>query len=653
MSGGAGDIVGSRDGLEDRRGGIDLEDLPVPGDEGVVDPVDVPREGRGTADQEPDCPTSNAPPGCPCVDNTDCASGFCVMHLGEKLCTAECIEECPPGYSCEEMLSGGMDTVFICVSDFPSLCLPCATDQDCDSAARCVWYGPEEGTFCGALCSEADGCPDGYECEQAETVTGATVGTCVLAQGVCPCTAYAVTQHLWSLCESVNGFGACPGTRECGAGGLTLCTAPAPAKEFCNDLDDDCDGVTDEPPACDECMCGDGDCVEAGCHEGWKEGLMTCAPDCAVCGNGLCDPGEGPVKCPEDCCGGCGDGLCKGGECGEDTPEDPAFCPSDCGEIACGDAACEPGENPVDCPEDCGKYICGNGTCEPGENPLECPEDCAEGCGNCECTGGESYTTCPIDCGYCGDGYCIDTCPYLGETAASCPLDCCFPNCAGKECGPDGCGGSCGSCPGGVCAGGVYVTPAACVAGTCLQGQQVGCDDQDPCTTDGCEPQTGCVHAPAPGQPPCASDGVSCTTDVCSDGVCMHIPQGDWKVFDGHCYIYITQMINGYCIYMDVGWVCVLDMCKMESMGHLVTVSTIQENSFVAGLGPAPFWIGLFGQVNFWYWVTQEPFIWSGWNPGEPNGGFTNTWCVEMLQGGKWNDIACYVGHPYVCEKDQ
>src|SRR5262245_19984952 len=36
----------------------------------------------------------------------------------------------------------------------------------------------------------------------------------------------------------------------------------------------------------------------------------------------------------------------------------------------------------------------------------------------------------------------------------------------------------------------------ACVAGACAKTKRV-CDDGDPCTTDACDPASGCVRAPA------------------------------------------------------------------------------------------------------------------------------------------------------------
>lgn len=59
-----------------------------------------------------------------------------------------------------------------------------------------------------------------------------------------------------------------------------------------------------------------------------------------------------------------------------------------------------------------------------------------------------------------------------------------------------------------------------CAAGVCTPGPQLNCDDQDPCTADGCEADAGCTHAPV-------EDGVSCAdadlcngTETCRAGAC-------------------------------------------------------------------------------------------------------------------------------------
>jgi hypothetical protein len=58
----------------------------------------------------------------------------------------------------------------------------------------------------------------------------------------------------------------------------------------------------------------------------------------------------------------------------------------------------------------------------------------------------------------------------------------------------------------------------ACLQGACL-GQEIDCDDSNPCTTDSCDPTTGCTYE-ADNTAAC-SDGAPCTTnDSCLDGVC-------------------------------------------------------------------------------------------------------------------------------------
>lgn len=122
----------------------------------------------------------------------------------------------------------------------------------------------------------------------------------------------------------------------------------------------------------------------------------------------------------------------------------------------------------------------------------------------------ETAGTCVPDCSgkQCGDDGCggtCGTCP-AGEHCSSgaCVPDC-VPNCEGRECGDDGCGGVCGFCPQGKVCGawddvwGLCVDPPCtpdCTGRECRDG---GCPDQpDACGTCGagevCEGGT-CVAA--------------------------------------------------------------------------------------------------------------------------------------------------------------
>ncbi len=78
----------------------------------------------------------------------------------------------------------------------------------------------------------------------------------------------------------------------------------------------------------------------------------------------------------------------------------------------------------------------------------------------CGCAGKECGPDgCGVVCGACGNGFacvlgqclslsaCGDGICSVGEDYSGCPADCtCVPACLGKECGDDGCGGSCGGC---------------------------------------------------------------------------------------------------------------------------------------------------------------------------------------------------------------
>jgi hypothetical protein len=407
------------------------------------------------ADTGLDCEPGAGTFGCPCQENGDCVSGYCGFHLGDQVCAQGCVDTCDPGWKCKPISASGSDVHYVCISDFPHLCLPCDADEGCrlltGSPDVCVRYGEAEGSFCGGACEVTTDCPAGYLCFDALTIDGSPVRQCVSTSGTCACSTTAIASAFSTPCAVSSEWGTCPSTRVCTAGGLTPCDARTPAEEICyNDLDDDCDGLvdSDDEEQCEvPCICGDGACEPDRCGESWEAGAKTCATDCAVCGNGKCDPGEGTVKCPADCCGSCGDGVCKGGECGEG----PVACPQDCTDYSCGDGLCDPAENAIDCHDDCEPYECDNHTCEPGEDATSCPPDCSAVCGDCECAGGEDYGTCPADCGFCGDGYCLADCSALAEDAATCPVDCCMPSCAAsdgstKQCGSDGCGGLCGQC---------------------------------------------------------------------------------------------------------------------------------------------------------------------------------------------------------------
>jgi hypothetical protein len=104
--------------------------------------------------------------------------------------------------------------------------------------------------------------------------------------------------------------------------------------------------------------------------------------------------------------------------------------------------------------EPCGAGTsCVNGQCVPGCTPSCAGRQCgSDGCGgSCgDCLGGQ----------FCARGQCV--------------VDC-VPQCSGRECGDDGCGGVCGDCGAG----------SSCIAGVCTAGCIPNCSGRK-CGDDGC-----------------------------------------------------------------------------------------------------------------------------------------------------------------------
>lgn len=142
------------------------------------------------------------------------------------------------------------------------------------------------------------------------------------------------------------------------------------------------------------------------------------------------------------------------------------------------------------------------------------------------------------------------------DIASQPPYDGCTPKCGTKNCGPDGCGGVCGTCGGatpncsatgtcisadckpncdgkacndgcgGQCEGNtcddnsVCTSGETCNGGICVAASALNCDDGNPCTINACSPIKGCVSGPNPGAT--CNDGNTCTTnDTCQGTTCL------------------------------------------------------------------------------------------------------------------------------------
>lgn len=237
--------------------------------------------------------------------------------------------------------------------------------------------------------------------------------------------------------------------------------------------------------------------VGAYCSGGRCAELPTCA-DGAPCPSGLlCNEGTGSCyrepTC-EDCCtaASCDDGrYCNGVEVCDD-----------------GTGECRPGEPP------CGDAVCDEATrsCLCGDD-ADCvpPERCEDGACGCtpDCVGKQCGDDgCGGVCGTCADG---DEC--------SDGLCSCVPDCAGKTCGSDGCDGTCGTC-----GDNETCDDGACVCVPDCNGKQCGDDgcggSCGSCPSGVCSPSGQCNCVPSCAGRVCGDDGCGGSCGTCTVGVC-------------------------------------------------------------------------------------------------------------------------------------
>jgi cysteine-rich repeat protein len=153
---------------------------------------------------------------------------------------------------------------------------------------------------------------------------------------------------------------------------------------------------------------------------------------------------------------------------------------------------------------------CGDGTVDPGE---DCDAAGANGastsCCTATCTFVAAATTCRVATGTC------DVAEACTGAAGACPADLFVT---------DGTG----------CSDGNACTESdACASGACVGGPPPNCDDSELCTTDGCNPGTGCTNVD--NALPC-NDGNLCTVgDVCSGGTCA--PGAPMSCPDDQCNV--------------------------------------------------------------------------------------------------------------------
>lgn len=455
----------------------------------------------GPYDAVANCPGG---PLCPCSANVDCQAGLCAEDpsaQGGKSCAQACKPGCPGGYVCANLTSGSSDIQQFCVFQAARLCDPCTSSKDCEVAglldSKCVDQGPA-GRFCGISCGQDSDCPTSYGCQQVSAVEGGKFKQCVRTAtkgsgapfGECVCSASAIQKQLTTSCF-VSGADAaagpqCPGTRACGPGGLSACTAPAQVTETCDGADNDCDGQTDEGG------CNDGNpCTKDAC--GGKNGCSFAPSPAAPCDDGNpCTVGDS-----------CGTGGCDGqvidvtlplaqGGCADGNP-----CTTDSCQPATGCSHKAENGLPCDDGNPCTKQdTCSSGACKPGTFDCMCVKDS-------DCQSFEDGDLCNGTL-YCGTQGGISLCLPKPGSSVGCDKSKDGP-CTATACAP-----ATGQCvtanapDGQSCTDGSACTAGdSCAAGKCSPGKPVACDDGNPCTLDDCDGKSGCTFAPKAGAQPC------------------------------------------------------------------------------------------------------------------------------------------------------
>ena len=398
-----------------------------------------------------------------CDDNNPCTDDACLGLDGcghTVLSQGECVDgdACTVGDHCEEGECVGLP--IICDDDNP------CTDDLCDGQGGC------KTQFNLLDCDDGDPCTVADSCEE---------GVCSGFAVQCDCLENAD-------CAGLEDGNLCNGSLACDMDSLPYKCAVAPATVVSCPLPQDgasiCVAVACEPatgeclenPAFEGFACDDGDPCTVGeaCALGLCVGDVTVnCDDGNVCTNDSCLPGEGcqhqdnlSVCDDNDVCTTndvCNAGLCGGG---------PVL-------------ACDDGN------------VCTLDSCDGKAGCQHAPLDAQCDDGN-ECTSGD----------HCDNGQCVFTQGVDCDDDNPCTKDSCTPS-----------GGCTYQIIAAACNDGNPCTiNDHCINGACVAGATVDCDDHDPCTDDSCGDSGLCLHEANSAQ--CDDDNACTLGDKCEDGIC-------------------------------------------------------------------------------------------------------------------------------------
>jgi hypothetical protein len=358
-----------------------------------------------------------------------------------------------------------------CIPSAGTCSQPCTDDASCSDGDPC--NGVE---FCHlGNCQKGVpiSCDDGNECNGAEVCDSANGGVCdKSAQQQCsqdnPCRVGTCRPDFLCVYSDVANGTACTDNNLCtgpdptpGSGG-----GPCPAGLLCDACQD---GVCTAPlnNVAANLGCEDNNV----CH-----GIMACDP---TTGNScvqtvpplVCNPPNPPNPCVDNRC-------------------DPV--------LGCN----PPNTNPCSDGNACtGPDVCANGECHGDPTPASIA---------CLATG----TVCsPQSCDTV-TGACVAT-PSNCDDGNPCTDDTCNPDAVNPDSACVHVNNTAACSDGNVCNG-----AETCQAGTCTAGTPLNCNDNNPCTTDTCDPVTGCQHTPITNGTACTDGNVCNGAEICQAGTC-------------------------------------------------------------------------------------------------------------------------------------
>jgi hypothetical protein len=421
-----------------------------------------------------------------CTTDDHCVEGKCVFSEtmlcnDQNLCTTD---TCDPAVGCvyaansvpcedgSKCTAGDTCNGSSCVPGPELNCEddnPCTNDS-CNPDLGCVHLDADLDCDDGNLCTTDDHCVEGkcvfvdnLPCNDQNLCTTDTcvpsIG-CVYALNDAPCT----DNDLCTTGDHCN-LGECITSGSLNCNDNNICT-----DDSC-DTETGCQFIPNQAVCSDDSVCSDSD----KCSNGWcVPGPLLDCDDKNPCTDDSCHPESGCINTPNIL-------PCEDGDaCTEND--------------ICSNEVCVAGDAVVcddlnDCTEDVCNFFMGcvyaaiEGACEDGD---ACTEN--DICDNGLCVSG-SAVTCD-DSKVCTDDHCdnVDGCQFVANVEPCTDNDKCTEN-------------------------------DMCSEGECVPGAALTCEDNNSCTKDACDSDSGCSYTPL-------DNGTDCGQDkICVDGACTSCGQ--------------------------------------------------------------------------------------------------------------------------------